>query len=193
MANVFFTADNHFGHANVIRFQNRPFASVDEMDEAMVAKWNSKVKACDRVYVIGDLLYRSQNAPDILRRLKGKKHLIVGNHDGSWMRQVDLSDYFESVDKYLEVSDGLHGLLLCHYPLLCWPHEKRTYMVHGHIHDDTSFDFWPMIAKRDRLLNAGADINGYEPVTFDELVENNRRFKAAHTDCQPHAYPCVKE
>ena len=49
------------------------------------------------------------------------------------------------------------------------------------------------IAKRDRLLNAGADINGYEPVTFDELVENNRRFKDAHPDCQPHAYPCVKE
>jgi len=82
---------------------------------------------------------------------------------------------------------------MSHYPMLLWPHMRRTFMVHGHIHDDTSFGFWPMIASNERILNAGADINGYEPVTFDELVENNRRFKSEHPTCSAHVHPCVKE
>lgn len=53
----------------------------------------------------------------------------------------------------------------------------RTYMIHGHIHNDTKADFWPLIAACDNILNAGADINGFMPVTFDEMLENNRRFK----------------
>lgn len=53
----------------------------------------------------------------------------------------------------------------------------RSYMIHGHIHNDTRADFWPLIASRDNVLNAGVDINGFQPVTFDELLENNRRFK----------------
>lgn len=57
---------------------------------------------------------------------------------------------------------------------------KRTYMIHGHIHADTSADFWPLIQCWDHVLNAGVDLNGYRPVTFDELVENNRKFKAEH-------------
>ena len=53
----------------------------------------------------------------------------------------------------------------------------RTFMIHGHIHNDTKADFWPLIAARDNVLNAGADINDFMPVTFDEMLENNRRFK----------------
>jgi calcineurin-like phosphoesterase family protein len=93
------------------------------------------------------------------------------------MKKVNLSDYFETVDRLLETSDGQHGLTLCHYPLLSWNHQERTYMVHGHIHADTTMDFWPLIAKRDRVLNAGVDVNNFMPVTFDELVENNKNFK----------------
>ena len=52
-------------------------------------------------------------------------------------------------------------------------------MIHGHIHNDTTSDFFPLLAIRDRALNAGVDINGFRPVTFEELVENNRAFKAA--------------
>ena len=69
----------------------------------------------------------------ILKRLKGKKWLIVGNHDGSWMDKVDLNHYFVSVDNYLETTDGVHGMTICHYPLLTWKNAGRTYMVHGHI------------------------------------------------------------
>ena len=63
-----------------------------------------------------------------------------------------------------------------------WKHARHSYMIHGHIHADTNADFWPLIRCRDNVLNAGVDLNGYHPVTFDELVENNRKFKAAHEE-----------
>lgn len=80
----------------------------------------------------------------------------------------------------LETSDGQHSLTLCHYPLLIWKHAKRSYMIHGHLHNDVSSDYWPLIQSRNRVLNAGVDINGFMPVTFEELIENNVRFKDAH-------------
>ena len=93
------------------------------------------------------------------------------------MTKFDYARYFVSVDSFLETSDGQHSLTLCHYPLLLWKHTRRSYMIHGHIHNDKTADFWPLIAARDNVLNAGVDVNGFCPVTFDELLENNRRFK----------------
>lgn len=176
----FFTADLHFGHANIIEMCGRPFADVNEMNEYMIARWNEKVSGNDTVFIMGDMFFRAGNEEEILRRLCGKKRLIEGNHDGSWMSRVELSHYFLSVDKYLEISDGAHGLTLCHYPLLTWKHQRKNYMIHGHIHADTTSDFWPLLAERERVLNAGVDLNGYAPVTFEELVENNRVFKLSH-------------
>ena len=130
---IYFTADTHFGHYNVIRFCDRPFASAEEMDKAMIQNWNDRVTGNDTVYILGD--------------------------------------------KFLETSDGKRSLTLCHYPMLSWKHAKRSYMIHGHIHNDTRADFWPLIAARENVLNAGVDINSFKPVTFDELLENNRHFK----------------
>lgn len=103
---IFFTADTHFGHNNVIRFCDRPFSSAAEMDEVMIRNWNARVTGGDTVYILGDMFFRSTNAEEILQRLKGKKRLIVGNHDGSWMTKFDYARYFLSVDKFLETSDG---------------------------------------------------------------------------------------
>ena len=177
---IYFTADPHFGHANAVWMCERPFPDVAAMNEAMIAAWNDRVHGDDTVYIIGDMFFRCADPEPILKRLKGKKHLVVGNHDGSWMGKVDLDRYFISVGNYLEINDGAHALTLCHYPMLTWKHAKRSYMVHGHIHASTNADFWPLLRCRDNVLNAGVDINGYRPVTFDELVENNRRFKEEH-------------
>ena len=77
---VFFTSDTHFDHANIIRFCNRPFATVEEMNEALIANWNRKVHRDDTVYIMGDMFFRTTDPEPILQRLKGKKRLIVGNH-----------------------------------------------------------------------------------------------------------------
>ena len=115
-----------------------------------------------------------------MKQLKGKKKLLNGNHDGSWMTKLDASKYFVSIDTMLETSVDNYGVTMCHYPLLTWRHKLKTYMIHGHIHNDTSSDFWPLIRDRERVLNAGVDINGFEPVTLEELIENNQVFKQTH-------------
>ena len=93
------------------------------------------------------------------------------------MEKVNVSDFFVSSDIFKEVSDGKHSLVLCHYPLLTWKHEEKSYMVHGHIHNSTDLPYRALIKNNPRLLNAGADVNGFEPVSFDEMAVNNARFK----------------
>ncbi len=73
--------------------------------------------------------------------------------------------------------NGKNRKFLFLYPLFSWKHQLRTYMIHGHLHNDTRADFCPLIRNRDRVLNARVDINGFEPVTLEELIENNRKFK----------------
>ncbi len=174
----FFIADTHFGHSAIIDLCHRPFKCVEEMDSVMIDRWNEKVSRNDTVYVVGDLFYKHKNPEKILKQLNGKKRLVVGNHDGGWLKEVDTSHYFLSVDHLVEISDGKHKLVLCHYPLMCWKHELKSYMIHGHIHNNTNQPYWPTIKNNPRLLNAGADINGFEPVSFDEMLANNEYFKA---------------
>ena len=176
----YFTADTHFGHENCIRMCDRPFETIEEMNETLIENWNRKVKGNDTICIVGDMFFRCEDPEPILRRLYGKKRLIVGNHDSSWMSKCDYEKYFVSVDDFLQISDGKHSLTLCHYPLLTWKHWSRSFMIHGHIHADTRMDFWPCIKARDNVLNAGVDLNNFEPVTFDELLENNRIFKETH-------------
>ena len=173
----YYIADPHFGHENILKLCQRPFGSIEDMNRALITAWNERVTGNDTVFILGDLFYRCADPEPILQQLKGRKQLIIGNHDSSWMDKVDLSKYFVSVDPFLEITDGVRGITLCHYPLLTWKHKLRTFMVHGHIHNDTTSDFFPLLAVRERVLNAGVDINGFRPVTFAELVANNRIFK----------------
>lgn len=177
---IYFTSDLHLGHKNIIRLCNRPFSSVDEMDRVLIQNWNKKVHKNDSVYILGDLMFRNEKPPEeYLRQLKGKKHLLVGNHDRQWIKTCDLSQFFESVEKLDFVSDGKRQMTLCHYPMMSWPHIQRSYMVFGHIHNNTDADYWPLIAQSERMLNAGVDINGFAPVTFEEMEANNICFKFA--------------
>ena len=173
----YYVADPHFGHENILKLCQRPFGSIEDMNQALIAAWNERITGNDTVFILGDLFYRCADPEPILQQLKGRKRLIIGNHDSSWMDKVELSKYFVSVDPFLEITDGVRGITLCHYPLLTWKHKLRTFMVHGHIHNDTTSDFFPLLAVRERVLNAGVDINGFRPVMFEELVANNRIFK----------------
>lgn len=172
---IYFTSDLHLGHANIIKHCNRPFQSADEMDDFLISKWNEKVSNNDTVYILGDFIFRSKHHPEeYLSVLKGKKHLVVGNHDKAWMKKVNLEDWFESVEMMRYMIDGQRKLTLCHYPMMSWPFSNHGgYMVYGHIHDDTRMEYWPLIEQNPLMLNAGADINGFVPVTFEEMLENN--------------------
>lgn len=187
---IYYTADLHLGHANVIRHCDRPFDDVEEMDAALIENWNRRVKDKDQVYIIGDLIFRnSRPAPDYLNQLKGRKVLITGNHDAAWMKKVSLFDYFEGVETMLTIKDKSRTVTLCHYPMMTWPGVGTGgYMVYGHIHTGTHMIFWPLIEASDRMLNAGVDINDFKPATLEELTENNNRFKMLHAPGLPPLY-----
>lgn len=79
---ILYTADLHFGHRSAIEFDNRPFADVEEMDHTLIELWNRKVSREDDVYIVGDFACRNEREEEwYLRQLKGRKYLIVGNHD----------------------------------------------------------------------------------------------------------------
>ena len=103
---TFYTADPHFGHANILKLCSRPFDTIEEMNEALIKKWNAKVSGSDTVYIIGDMFFRCADPAAILSRLKGKKILVVGNHDSSWMDKVDLKKYFLEVVDFKVITNG---------------------------------------------------------------------------------------
>ena len=175
---LYYISDPHFGHANVIWLCDRPFDDVEEMDRVIMENWNSRVSDEDEVYLLGDLAFRNTRpVEEYLSSLKGRKHLIIGNHDRSWMPGFDTSKYFESVDNLLYIVDQGRQVVLCHYPMMTWPHVRESYMVFGHIHNNPDAQYWPLIKMSELMLNAGVEVNGYMPVTLDELIANNAMFK----------------
>lgn len=174
---IFYTADLHFHYKPFL--PGRPFASVDEMDEAMIRLWNETVTDEDTVYVVGDVGYNGGYVPgDALGRLQGRKHLIRGNHDTGFENAQKLFDYFETVTDFNEIDDGESHILLCHYPIL---YRKRGYMIHGHLHQTRGPEY-DILRRMPRMLNAGVDVNFYRPVTLAQLVENNLAFYSGEND-----------
>ena len=172
---IFYTSDLHFGHENVIKLCSRPFSSVEEMDESLIEGWNGAVHRDDHVYILGDLLFKAEKPPEAyLKRLRGRKHLILGNHDRTWVDKVELSAYFESVERLAVINTGKGKATLCHFPMMDY---EGKYLIHGHTHARTNMPYWGLLKANDNAFNAGVDVNGFRPVTIDELVENNRRFK----------------
>lgn len=173
-----YISDLHFGHSNVIRFDNRPFADVDEMDRTMIDLWNARVSQQDDVFIVGDLIYKSEKDPVwYLERLRGHKHLILGNHDSHITENPKALSYIETIDKMMHVADNGNQIVLCHYPLAEWYKSRHgSWLIYGHIHNkkEETYDY---MRTRERALNAAACINNYTPVSFNELVRNNMIFQ----------------
>ena len=173
----YYTSDLHLGHENIISICKRPFATVEEMDEILITNWNSVVKAEDTVFILGDLIYKNARAPEYyLDRLKGKKVLILGNHD-TWFRKnlIKYERYFENTEgyHYLEVSDQGRRVVLFHYPILEWnAYYRGAYHIYGHVHDDfKSSDInYRIVRNETKMLNACSDLNYFYPVTLDQLI-----------------------
>jgi len=165
---IYFTADQHFGHRNILKYESRPFANVSEMDEAMISRWNEMVNKNDMVYILGDLMFskKESDVVAIVQRLKGKKILIKGNHD-YFASKAWTNKYFEKVTDYLEINCNGMKFCLMHYPMATW--NKKHYgsiHLHGHIHSNKlPFEIGG------RILNVGVDLFDYRPVSIDEVME----------------------
>lgn len=173
-----YTSDLHFGHQNVIKFDHRPFADAEEMDDCIMKCWNTKVQPDDTVYIVGDVCYRSSKGAEwYLRQLSGHKILIIGNHDGSLLENKEALRCFEGIEKMMHVKDGGNHICLCHFPIVEWNgYFKGTWHIYGHIHNRKN-ETYEIMRTRERALNAGCMINHYAPASFDELVRNNKVFR----------------
>ena len=118
---IFFTADLHFGHGNIIRHCNRPFASADEMDAALIHNWNSSVGQKDEIYILGDFTMRSAaEAHRYLTQLNGRKYFIRGNHDRFLKGFTPYMGDFEWVKDYHVLHIEGRWIVLFHFPILEW-------------------------------------------------------------------------
>ena len=178
---VYFTSDIHFGHRNAILRNARPFSTVEEMDETIIERWNKKVHANDTVYIVGDVVI-GKDLAKYVSRLKGKKILVLGNHD-IYVRKQWNAGLFEYITRMQELKIDGRRLTLCHFPMIEWGGSRREptdksygYLIYGHTHNRV-MHLYRRVLEAPNALNAGMDVNGFVPVTFEELVENNRVYR----------------
>jgi calcineurin-like phosphoesterase family protein len=163
---VFFTSDQHFGHSGARSLYRRPFASVAEMDQAMIDRWNAAVAPGDEVWHLGDFAVRQspERIASLLRALHGEKHLLVGNNDDSGVTGCVA---WKSVRAYAELMiDGVR-LILCHYPFRTWRDmAKGAINLHGHSHG--------RLKRLPRQFDVGVDAQKFRPVQLAELIGANK-------------------
>ena len=188
MGKIFFTSDLHFGHENVIGFDNRPFSSVEEMDAELIKRWNEKVSAGDLVYVLGDFIWKTRNndAPALLNSLNGQKYLIKGNHD-RFLHNAKAIAALAAVKDYADIcvplADGTSKrCILSHYFIPMYIGSRYGAIhLHGHSHVSVEADIEIKIAAMlkeqgipNKIFNVGCMYWNYYPVTLDEILESEQ-------------------
>lgn len=149
--NVFFTADTHWGHANIIKYCKRPFDYVEDMDSEMTRLWNARVKPEDTVYHLGDIAF-SKTFP----QLNGKLILICGNHESTTKVRKWLID--KKITAFVNGTHQFEKFTLSHHPVYDW--QPR---LCGHVHEK--------FLHVNNMINVGVDVWKYAPVAYEEITQ----------------------
>lgn len=179
-----FIADLHLGHKNVLSFDNRKFTSIEEHDETIIKNWNNKVDSGDDIYILGDISWHKPSKTiEILKSLKGNKHLIIGNHDKKLIKNKEFREKFVEITDYKElILPNKKGIVLSHYPIPCFnKHYYGWYHLYGHVHNSFEWNMmehikYQMVELYDipcEMYNCGVmmDYINYTPRTLDEIVK----------------------
>lgn len=162
---IFFTADHHFGHSNIIKYEKRPFANSFEMDEELIKRWNEVVKSKDQVYHLGDVSLRnSKSTAEILNRLNGKIFLIKGNHEKS-VSKPECQARFEWVKDYhfIKLPDK-NMIAMMHYCMRIWDRKFHgAWHLFGHSHS------YLKEVEGELAINVGVDCWNYYPVSYEQI------------------------
>ena len=181
---TYFTADQHFGHENIIEYCGRPFHSVGEMNALLVANWNAVVGPHDTVHVLGDVaMGRREESMPLIGRLAGHKILYPGNHDRCWyghgeralrLEQEYLDAGFDEIRQGpLTMTAGNREVLVCHLPYRgdsgeteryrrFRPLDEGMWLLHGHVHEK-----W---RQQGRMVNVGVDVWDFTPVAEEVIA-----------------------
>ena len=164
-----FTSDTHFGHANILKYDRRPFATIEEHDAALIRRWNAVVEPGDVVYHLGDFTWHSK-VPDIerlLTQLHGTKILITGNHDE---KTVSKAKGWVKVTPYHEVTIDGQKIVLFHYRMVVWNRSHHgSWALHGHSHGSL-----PQIMTA-KTFDVGTMCWSYAPLSFPEVAEEMQK------------------
>lgn len=175
-----YISDTHFGHRDIIRFDKRPFMDIEQMDNTLIWLWNDRVSKDDDVWIIGDFACGGDKPSEYyLKQLKGRKHLIVGNHDKMLVGNSTACGYFKSIEERAIINDKYKGedvtILLQHYPDFEWVRGKESqYHIYGHIHNWNGKE-QTIMRNKEGAYNAGCMLNDYTPTSLWGLAERRRR------------------
>ncbi|MGM0409125.1 MAG: metallophosphoesterase [Bacillota bacterium] len=155
-------ADTHFGHENIIKYENRPFKNADEMDKKLIHNWNKKVKEDDIVYHLGDFaLTNTEKQFEIFNQLNGKKYLIIGNHDQqSRTKLLDRMGFEDAFDKY----EYDKNIIFTHRPIEV---ENNQINIHGHIH---GLFYENSKWKDNNHFCVSVELINYEPISVETVM-----------------------
>lgn len=162
----------HFFHKNILKYTNRGslFRDVDEMNEGIIANWNSKIGFNDETYVLGDISFSGkEKTQNILNRLNGKIFVVRGNHDSkkrllSFNRFEWVKSYYELLIPDESVNGGKQMIVLSHFPFLVWNRMQHgTFHLYGHSHGNLKYD------DGNRRMDVGLDTNNCMPYSYDEI------------------------
>ena len=190
----YYISDLHLGHANVIKFDGRPFENLEEMHNTIISNWNNRVTDEDTVYILGDFCWGTESEwPHYLKQLNGKKVLIQGNHDIK-NPSKQTKKYFLDIKPIKEVKDEGRRVILCHYPMPMYrgAYNKDMYMLYGHVHNTREEIFmrrWRQELRdshsnsgdnRGQFYNVGCMMPwmNYTPRTLDEIIKRDDLFKS---------------
>lgn len=173
MKKTFFSSDYHLGHANVIKYDNRPFSDVHEMDKTIIKNHNSVVGKDDDFYFLGDLSFNKPKTEDYLRQLNGNLFFILGNHDHK--ETIELyKKYGTYLGDFKEIAVNGQKITLCHYALKVWNRSHHgTWHLYGHSHGSLPDDI------HSRSFDIGINCTNYFPLEFAEIAKRmaKKQFK----------------
>lgn len=179
--NIHFIGCTHWGHKSIIKFDKRPYSSIEEHDEALIQNWNKKVKKNDVVFHLGDISFKSpKQVNPILEQLNGTINLVAGNHDRlkDIKKLTKIKECFGLLNLYVkdDKADDKDGkqqhINLCHYPLLSWSRSMyNSWMIHSHTHQHLTNDpMYDWFYKR-KVIDVGVNGINYEPISYADVKE----------------------
>ncbi|KQP24020.1 metallophosphoesterase [Methylobacterium sp. Leaf102] len=188
---ILFTADDHFGHQGILSPRmalRRPFATIEEHDETLIANWNASVRPEDTVWHLGDFCYRcpEAHARAIFSRLRGRIFMVRGNHDRVSVRLPWAGPVVDVARVVVQDFDGQpQGLFLSHYAHRVWPRMHRGDIhLYGHSHGTL-----PGTAAS---TDVGVDCFDYRPVTLDEIRVRLAENAGGRPDGSGHGGPSME-
>lgn len=171
---IYFTADTHFFHSNIVSFSNRPYKSMTDMNDQLVKNWNDTVRDKDEIYVIGDFMwpkgFTDDERRELIFRLNGKIHIVPGDHDLPSDQMKKITNYSVLIhDKVHVVKEKDNVFVLCHWPMRNWPSSHwNSIHLFGHVHNNYKPD--PLFVYG-RSFNVGVDVWNYRPVSLTQIIE----------------------